>query len=353
MHERLTLSHLTNQVRLGSGRATVREFNDDTLMQECKYADVLHSETPSDFERWQMVGLSSYPLKQDQDQKQQNSKQGSQQNTGDEGDWNHDQPKGKASEALMLYVGGARGHPVALCDDRRVRPLKMPEGATALYAASGTGQMFYHNDAGSYVVAVNNPKYDNSGGGASGGGSVSGANVSFRAAGGSNQQQTERFASLRHVNKKPQDRSGSSSSSNGGGGSAGAPARDASSGGSSGQSQSYQHEGESVNTEIRCTSSRIEFRVGDNVVGYYDTQGSKWSFTGEMHLGQDSANHPSYGVSGGVGMTTVTSGVGAVLVNATKPGPPTSEDNMPLSELESKLTQRINDLEARLAKLEP
>jgi hypothetical protein len=227
----------------------------------------------------------------------------------------------------------------------------MPEGATALYAASGTGQMFYHNDAGSYVVAVNNPKYDNSGGGASGGGgSASGANVSFRAAGGSSQQQTERYASLRHVNKKPQDRSGSSSSN--GGGSAGASARDTSGGGSSGQSQPYQHEGESINTEVRCTSSRIEFRVGGNVVGYYDTQGSKWSFTGEMHLGQDSANHPAYGVNGGVGMTTLTSGVGAVLVNATKPGPPTSEDNMPLSELESKLMRRINELETRLARLE-
>jgi phage gp45-like len=350
MHERLTLSHLTNQVRLSSGRATVREFNDDTLMQECKYADVLHSETPSDFERWQMVGLSSYPLKQDQDQQQQTNKQGQQQDAGNEGDWNHDQPKGKASEAVMLYVGGNRNHPVALCDDRRVRPMKMPEGATALYAASGTGQMFYHNDAGSYVVAVNNPKYDNSGGGASGGGGgASGANVSFRAAGGSNQQQTERYASLRHVNKKPQDRSGGSS--NGSGGGAAPSARDGSTGGSS-SSQPYQHEGESINTEVRCTSSRIEFRVGGNVVGYYDTQGSKWSFTGEMHLGKDDASHPAYGVNGGVGMTTLTSGVGAVLVNAPKPGPPTSEDNMPLSDLESKLMRRIDDLESRLARLE-
>ena len=313
-NERQTLSHLANQVRMSMSRATVREFDDEHLMQQIKYADVYHSETPSDFERWQMVGLTATPLKQDQDQQQQQqSKQGNDTSAGsaDQGDWNHNQPKGKAAEVVMLYLNGSRSHPVGMADDRRVRPYKVPEGATALYAASGSGQMFYHNDEGSYVVVVNNPKYDNSGG-------------------QQQQQQKERFASLRHVNKKPQDRNigGAQSGSGSSGGSPSVSAQAA--GGSSGSSSSaYSHEGESVNTEVRCTSGRIEFRVGDEVVGYYDKKNKRWSFTGEMRLGADDASHPVYGVNGGKGMTTEPNGAGAVLVKATKPGPPTSQDTEP------------------------
>src|SRR6516165_10862187 len=103
-NERQTLSHLANQVRMSMSRATVREFDDEHLLQEVKYADVYHSETPSNFERWQMVGLTATPLKQDQDQQQQTSKEKQTNSTQtDDGDWNHNQPKGKASEAVMLY----------------------------------------------------------------------------------------------------------------------------------------------------------------------------------------------------------------------------------------------------------
>src|SRR5580765_5494449 len=130
-NERQTLQVVANQVRMSSSRATIREFDDDHDMQQVKHADVYHSETPSDFERWQMVGLTSTPLKQDEDEKQKENKK----TDDDEGDWNHDQPKGPAAEAVMLYLGGSRSHPVAMVDDRRVRPYKVPEGATALYAA--------------------------------------------------------------------------------------------------------------------------------------------------------------------------------------------------------------------------
>jgi hypothetical protein len=81
--------------------------------------------------------------------------------------------------------------------------------------------------------------------------------------------------------------------------------------------------------EVRVTSGRIEFRDGDTVVGYYDKQNKRWSFSGEMRLGADDASHPVYGVNGGKGMTTVPSGAGAVLVKAPKPGPPTSMDLEP------------------------
>jgi len=296
-NERQTLSMLANQVRLSCSRATCREFDDDHLMQQIKHADVYHSETPSDFERWQMVGITATPLKQDEDQQQQQSK--SSQN--EEGDWNHNQPQGKAAEAVMLYPGGARSHPIAMVDDRRVRPYKVPAGASAFYAASGTGQMVYHNDDGSSVVTTNNPKY------------------------GKDEKEKDRYASIRHVEKKPQERT-KQSGEGGGGGDTGD-----SGSGMSGSSQPYKHEGESVNMEVRVTKSRIEFRDGDTVVGYYDKQNKRWSFTGEMRLGDDNATDPIYGVNkdSGKGQTTDTTGSGSVLIKTTKPGPPTSGDINP------------------------
>ena len=58
----------------------------------------------------------------------------------------------------MVYVGGSRSHPVGLVDDRRVRPYAMKEGESAMYAASGTGQMLFHNDKGSYLVVTDEPQ---------------------------------------------------------------------------------------------------------------------------------------------------------------------------------------------------
>jgi len=224
------------QVTMSTSRATIREIDDKHLMQQVKHADVHHSETPSDFERWQMVGLTSVPLKQeeDQNQKQKNNSQ------DEQGDWNHNQPKGKAAEAVMIYVGGSRSHPIGIVDDRRVRPYAMKEGETALYAASGTGQMVFHNDAGSYLVAVNNPPEQSK-----------------------DSKDVERFASLRHVEKKKQSREIKNGQ----------------------EVQEHKHEGETVNLEVRATKTRIEFRAGDTVVGYYDKSSSTWCFVGKVLLG--------------------------------------------------------------------
>jgi len=291
--------------RMSISRGTIREFDDGHLMQEIKTADVHHSESPTNFERWQMVGLTSMPLKQaeDQSQQNQNNQQRALDSSGEQGDWNHNQPKGKCAEALMLYVGGNRSHPIAMVDDRRVRPYALQEGETALYAASGTGQMVFHDDNGSYLLATNNPPEQSQ-----------------------NSQQKERYASLRHVSKDKQPREIKEGQ----------------------QIATPNHAGKTVNTEVRCTSSRIEFHVGGNVVGYYDQQGGKWSFTGEMHLGDDNASDPVYGVNTGKGMTTKLSGAGAVLVTAPNPGPPTSMDNQPLIAI----YDRIAELEARIAALE-
>lgn len=240
MTERSTLAATHRTARNAAGsRATVREFDDKHLVQQVKFADVFHSETPSDFERFQMVGLTSVPLKQEETQQKSSQQQSSQQQSSGNYDGSDDQPTGKSSEMLMNYVNGSRSHPVGgLCDDRRVRPYAMKEGETACYAASGTGQMLFHNNSGSYLIAVNNPPEQSK-----------------------NNQETERFASLRHVTKSKQKREIKEGE----------------------QVQEHKHEGESVNTEVRCTSGRIEFRVGDKVVGYYDKQSDAWYFTSKIH----------------------------------------------------------------------
>lgn len=233
---RTTVSYTHLKSRSGTARASVREVDDKHLMQQVKQADVFHSETPSDFERWQMVGLTAVPLKQEQKDQKQSKKQRDPQ----EGDWNHNQPTGKSAEAVMLYLNGDRNHPVALIDDRRVRPYAMKEGESAFYAASGTGQMVFHNNAGSYLIAVNNPPEQSQ-----------------------DNQETERFASLRHVTKSKQKREIKEGE----------------------EVPEHKHEGESVNLEVRVTKTRIEFRAGDNVIGYFE--GGTWCFKGTVLLGDD------------------------------------------------------------------
>jgi hypothetical protein len=227
-------------------------------------------------------------------------------------------------------------------DDRRYRPMGMKPGENSQY--DDLGQMTLIRRTGVYILSNDNPddsqQQQGQGGGSSGSGSQG--------------QSTERFVSVRHVEKQKQQRPqrGGAQGSGGGGSSGGASgaavsARDSSSTGQSGSQQDFQHEGQSVNLEMRVSKKRIEFYSGETVVGYYDKQASKWVFIGEVHLGTEDASHPVYGVNGGKGMTTEPSGAGAVLVNAPKPGPPTSEDMEPLA-----TEQRFAALERRVAELE-
>lgn len=231
MVSRTTVQQTNLKARSGSSRASVREIDDKHLMQQVKKADVFHSETPSDFERWQMVGITAVPLKQFEDD-QKGSKQKS---SGDEGDWNHDQPKGKSAEAVMLYLNGDRNHPVALIDDRRVRPYNMKEGEAAHYAASGTGQMLMHTDKGSYLVVVNNPSE------------------------AKDAKEQERVASLRHVTKEKQKRDLKEGE----------------------EPEEHVHEGkpEEVDTEVRASKDKIELLDGQTVVAVYSKADKSWTFS--------------------------------------------------------------------------
>ena len=140
----------------------------------------------------------------------------------------------------MLYLNGNRSHPVALIDDRRVRPYAMKPGESAMYAASGTGQMLFHNDKGSYLVAVDNPAEQSE-----------------------SSEETERMVSLRHVQKSKQKREIKEGE----------------------KVEEHKHEGETVNLEVRVTKNRISFLAGDTEIGYY-SEGT-WCFKGKVMLGDD------------------------------------------------------------------
>jgi phage gp45-like len=250
---RSTLADAARKARMGTARASIREFDDDHLMQQVKQADVYHSETPTDFERFQPVGMTAFPIKQQEDPEQKKPQAASKDETGD---WNHDQPTGPAAEAVMLYLNGSRSHPVAFVDDRRVRPYGMSEGEGAHYAPDGSEQMVLFKENGTYIVGLDGKSVKNPKG------------------------NTTRMVSLRHVSKKMQthkiEKSQSGDSS---GGSAGAQAttRDASSGNSGQQQEKYKHEGDSVNTEVRVSAGKIEFYTGTKLVGVYDKGSDTWT----------------------------------------------------------------------------
>jgi phage gp45-like len=215
-------------------RGSVRSVEDNHLMQEVKEVDVFHSETATNngapLERWQMVGMTSVPLKQEEDQQQK--KQSSSEDDG----FNHDQPKGKSAEALMLYLNGSRSHPVALIDDRRVRPYGMAEGSGAAYAPDGSEQMLYFKKDGTYLVSLNGksvqePKGDQ-----------------------------KRSLVTGHVTKKMQSHDGEKVK----------------------DEKDYKHEGDKINSGIRYSENRIEFVADDQVVGYYDKSSETWYFKGKV-----------------------------------------------------------------------
>jgi phage gp45-like len=291
-------------------RLTLNKANDNPMMQELSF-DGMFGDGRGIVERIQHFGFTSMPLPRDQQQQQGGSGGGAGGASG-----GADQDKGPAAEGIAVFVGGQRNHPVVIAvDDRRHRPMGLKAGENAQY--DDIGQMTLLRRTGLFLLSLDDEQGSGNGG------------ASTRAADGSQQQNTERMVSLRHVMKKKQQRPGQSGGgSSGSGGGGGASSRD-STGGSGQSQQDYQHEGETVNHEVRVTKNKIEFYSGDTVVGYYDKASATWCFIGKVKLGTDSAQHPVYGVNGGKGMTSDPSGSDAVTINAPKPGPPTSEDAEP------------------------
>jgi len=225
----------------GGSRTLIHEVDDSTNMQQMK-GSMMFGEAREKVESPQNYGFSSVvrPATKDKDGNVQD-----------------------CAEGFMSYFGGNRtGSFCAVMDDRRYRPMGLKPGENAQY--DDVGQMTLLRRTGVYLLSNDNPEESQSGGG----GSSSGQ----QADSGGGQQSTERMVSIRHVEKKKQDRpkrGGNNGSSGGGSGASG--------GGQS--AKDYKHEGETVNTEIRATKKDIQILDGDTVVGRYDKASGTWTFT--------------------------------------------------------------------------
>lgn len=244
-------------------RATVREFDDNHLGGQVKSADKGFSQTPTDFENFQNVGMRVFPVKQKKDDTKSQNQQQSQQ--GGDGDWNYNQPRGESAECIMLNVGSNEDHPVCIATmDRRVEPYDMEEGDGAFYDPAGSGQMALHKETGFFILSCNEPdirekeeQQQQQGGGGS------------QQQGGSQQEQKKpRVVSIRHVVKPKQDRKPKQKKQSSG---ASALSADAT------QEEKYKHEGQSVNTEMRVSENHIEFFAGDEKIAYYDRGSKRWN----------------------------------------------------------------------------
>jgi phage gp45-like len=229
---RTSLPDVFRRTMLGVSRSTIRSVSDDHLVQQVDHADVHHSETHTDFERFQHLGFTAVPMPQDKEEGQQQGQQqggGTQANGAPRPNFNHNQPQGKSAEGIIVYVGANRDHAVMIAmDDRRHRPYGLKPGEGAHYAPDGSGRMFLHRDGGTYMVSCDDGS-------------------------------KKRPASLRHVAKQKQSREIKK-----------------------GQQQSdFKHEGETVNTELEALADRVNFRMGSDVKGFWDKG------TGHLYVGAE------------------------------------------------------------------
>ena len=149
----------------------------------------------------------------------------------------------------MLYINGHRAHPVAMINDRRVRPYGMQPGEGGFYSCEGSGQILYHRVRGDSADGFYMVTCDDQGGG--------------QRADGSSQQQQTRHISIRHANKqkqprkKQQQQGGGQLAADGGGG-----------GQQSGMGgKQYKHEGDSINTEQTFTKGEIRWNDSGGTKG--------------------------------------------------------------------------------------
>jgi phage gp45-like len=238
-------------------RFTLNKAVDDPMMQIMNF-DGMNSEGRNAVERVQGYGMTSMPLPRDEQEGGQQQEGGGNGGGGVGGDG--EKAKGPAAEGIALFLGGQRNHPVVIAvDDRRHRPMGLKPGENAQY--DDQGQMTLLRRNGLYLLSLDTEEKGKDG----------------------KSQKTERMVSLRHVEKKKQERPKIGQS-----GGAAARALDSAvlTAGSGQQQQKkkedFKHEGETVNTEVRCTKNRIEFRAGEKVVGYYDVKEDTWYFTAKL-----------------------------------------------------------------------
>ena len=230
----------------GGARSLVDTVDDETGMQEMK-GSMLFGEAREKIESPQNYGFTSValPAKKGKDGKIE-----------------------ECAEAYINYIGGNRSFPVAaVMDDRRHRPWALKPGENAQY--DDAGQMTLMRRNGLFLLSLDDEEGSGNGG------------ASTRAESGEQGENKERMVSLRHVNKKKQERPKGKSESSEGGDSGGASAGTrAAEGGGGDQSngKDHKHEGETVNTEIRATKKKIEILDGETVVAVYNKEDKSWTF---------------------------------------------------------------------------
>jgi phage gp45-like len=232
----------------------------------------------------------------------------------------------EAPEGIALFMGGARDHPVVIAvDDRRHRPMGMKPGETAQY--DDIQQMTLMRRDGLYLLSNDNE--DSEG------------------------KKAERFVSLRHVEKGKQERKPqvkqqsrhqialmSFREKRGYVRALAQQAKDDQT------KENFKHEGDTVNTELRVTKKKIEFRNGETVKAEHDKQSDKWDFKGKEHHVTSSDKHTvttkqvAINGSTGIGLTGPTTVNGSpVATTATL-----SDTFVIIAELQA----RVAALEARL-----
>ncbi len=197
-----TLRDASFRIAHGVARATINKSSDDPKMQEMS-ADFMNNDSREKVERVQNYGFSSVPLPRDEKKQQSGGSSGSAEGG--------EQQKGPAAEALVMFMGGQRNHPVIIgVDDRRHRPRDLKPGENIQY--DDQGQAMYLKRDGSYVVS---PKK----------------------------------ISLRHATKEKQ--------------------------GAGKEGAGYKHEGESgkVSAEIVIEDGNIKFLIGGVVMGEVSSEG--------------------------------------------------------------------------------
>jgi phage gp45-like len=241
---RNSLLEMSGRVMHQFVRVTLNKANVNTMLAEL-HIDGMNSDGRDKVEQFQNFGFSASPLPRDEDEKK-DGQQGGQQGAGE-------QPKGPAAEAIVAFIGGQRNHPTVIAlDDRRHRPLGLKPGENSQY--DDIGQMTLLRRTGLFLLSLDTEEKGKDG----------------------QTKKTERMVSLRHVEKKKQERD---KIGNQGGGAQAKTLTATQQAAEDKKKEDFKHEGETVNTEVRCTKNRIEFRAGDKVVGYYDVSEDKWFFT--------------------------------------------------------------------------
>jgi phage gp45-like len=175
---RNSLMEISGRVTHFAQRFTLNKADSDPMLQTLTI-DGMNSEGRKDVEQFQNFGFTATPLPRDEQEKQGQQQQGGGGDVGGKGE----QMKGPAAEGVARYIGGQRNHPVIFgIDDRRHRPMGLKPGENAQY--DDQGQMTLLRRNGTYVVSLDSEEKGKDG----------------------KSKTTERMVSLRHVEKKKQER---------------------------------------------------------------------------------------------------------------------------------------------------